>query len=243
MGRWKGVRGVKSLMKTVLHGEASALTYLPLSWMPACTVLLPPEPALLKGAWSPILTHKTEALPIQSELRSSEQSELLYSDQSRRCLWTNQIVKIGHRHLQEDRPIRNQGWDVCLYKPALLYLSECTFHTRPKVVCPNWSWNTEDVSLGQTPGEQGLQRGAAAPHSCSTAVLFHSHVVLPLSRLHKVSFLLHHTPNRGFLLAFELVPITIGWQPAQRNHLEIYQRASVVKLANAQLVCKKNSAM
>ena len=111
--------------------------------LPASTVFLPSEPALIKGApgilfqtiWlslSPSNWSYAAISPSTSSLANQSGFILTYQDSA---FWTNQTARTWSPQLHKVEPIRDQVRDFCLYK-SVRSGSEST-----------WSLSTKDCAL------------------------------------------------------------------------------------------------
>lgn len=91
-------------MLTALHREACAE-------LPACTLFLPPEPALMKVS-------RNSIQPVGLRLSQANQSCTAVTNQSGyfnqdSALWANQTTRIWSSHLRETDHSRTMGRDFC----------------------------------------------------------------------------------------------------------------------------------
>lgn len=89
---------------------------------------------------------------------------------------TNQTVRIWSLHLHEDRPIREQGGDLCLYKSALhsqcalsLFTKGCIWQLFCFVLFLFFFWTHQHRT--ELSGGRGVGLRAAWPQTCLTVLL------------------------------------------------------------------------
>ena len=144
----------------------------------------------------------------------------------------SKTTRIWSPHVHEDRPITDQVWGLCPYKPAPLCLLREHLPFPPKAASPWLSWNMEDVLLEQSrlaqnsTGQSKLEQISAkqsvplrsraeqsclageepGPRAASQPHSFHS-----LAVFYWMKFPSSLDHKLGIPVGTELAPMTMGW--------------------------------
>lgn len=118
--------------------------------LPACTVILPAEPALERSSWDRIPTSRPETFPIQLQLCSlllisisTNQSEHFHSDQSKQCFLVDSNCEVWNPICMRADQRGTRGRDFSLYMSAPGRLGECTFPFHKRKHLPGQTCDTK----------------------------------------------------------------------------------------------------
>lgn len=149
--------------------------------LPACTVCSPSESTLIKELLGSYINNKTEAFP----------SNWSWAAQ----LWPSRSALFW--------PISNQGRGLLSVWASSPQAAVVHFGSGAGEGEGRAAWLWDSLTQWKWP--------AAAPWSCSRQCCFPAMLYYRWAVCTKWKFFLHYTPNWGFLLAFELMPMTVSW--------------------------------